>query len=324
MPNRICYILLSVSLALFVSACTENKSPPSHTKESSGHIVTDDGIEIFYTQKGSGKNVLVAPVGFYLEPYLLDDLSKSRKVIMYDPRNRGRSGAADLSTVSLDRQIQDLENLRVALGIEEMALLGWSGLGMEMAVYTMRHPNRVSRLIHVSPVPPAAVIFEEAGDARNDAIDAAAVEALDARAEAGEFDDAQDEYCRLSNDLTLPSNFVDTDLVSKVVDVCIYENEWPENLWPYFGALIGSFDGFDWRDDLEKLTMPRLVIHGREDGIPLVGGEAWVRGQEDARILVLSPSGHFPFIEQQEQTINAINTFLDGEWPSGAVTLEEE
>ena len=50
----------------------------------------------------------------------------------------------------------------------------------------------------------------------------------------------------------------------------------------------------------------------------LAGGEAWVAGQSNARILVMSPTGHFPFIEQQEETINAIQIFLDGNWPEGA------
>ena len=303
-------------IAAVLVSCSPENTQSNNVKY--GTIATDDGVSIHYTENGEGDDVLIAPVGFYLEPHLLEPLSKNRRVIMYDPRNRGRSGAGDLDTVSLDRQVQDLENLRAALGIEEMALLGWSGLGMEMAVYAMRHPERVTRLIQMSPVPPAAAIMREAGDARSDNIDQTAVEALRARREAGEFENAPEEYCRLSNELSLPSNFVDTSLTTQVVNVCAYENEWPVNLWPYFGALLGTFGDYDWRDDMRALDTPRLVIHGREDGIPLAGAVAWASGYDNTRLIVLSPSGHFPFIEQGDATIDAINTFLDGDWPEDA------
>jgi len=173
-------------------------------------------------------------------------------------------------------------------------------------------------------VPPAASIMREAGDARSEQVDASAIEALDRRADAGEFAESPEAYCRLRNALTDPSNFVDARFVSQIPDVCALENEWPVNLWPYFGALLPSFGDYDWRDELEDLRMPRLVIHGREDGIPLSGATAWVAGYPEARLVVLSPSGHFPYIEQKETVIAAIQTFLDGRWPVESVSIDPD
>ncbi len=129
--RRICVVILfglAGSFSQFAS------SEP--TVRTEGFVSTDDGTELYYVENGSGTDVLVAPVALYLEPHLLEDLAKSRRVIFYDPRNRGRSDSADLSSISLDRQIEDLESLRKALGIEKM-----------------------------SPVPPAASIMRESGDA---------------------------------------------------------------------------------------------------------------------------------------------------------------
>ncbi len=314
--RRICVVILfglAGSFSQFAS------SEP--TVRTEGFVSTYDGTELYYVENGSGTDVLVAPVALYLELHLLEDLAKSRRVIFYDPRNRGHSDSADLSSISLDRQIEDLESLRKELGIEKMSLLGWSGLGMEMAVYTLRYPHRVSRLIQMSPVPPAASIMRESGDARAEMGDQTALRALDRRGDAGEFDETPEDYCRLRNVLTDPTNFVDAELANQVPDTCVYENEWPKNLWPYFGALIPSFGDYDWRDELHDLEIPRLVIHGREDGIPLSGAEAWVMGYPEARLLVLSPSGHFPYIEQKEAVLTAINTFLGGEWPQDAIVI---
>ncbi|HNS86998.1 MAG TPA: alpha/beta hydrolase [Parvularculaceae bacterium] len=303
-----------------LAACADDKTagPP---QKRDGFIETDDGVGLYYVEKGSGSQTLIAPMALYLEPHLLDALSKNRRVIFYDPRNRGRSDAADLSAVSLDRQIEDLENLRAALGVEEMALLGWSGPGMETAVYAMRHPARVTRLIQMSPVPPAASIMRENQDDRNNRIDADALADIDARAGAGEIDSEPEAFCRRVNAATNPANFVDPALTAKVPDVCVYENEWPKNLWKYFGAFLPTFGDYDWREDIGDFTAPRLVLHGKEDGIPLAGAEAWVRGHDNARLIVLSPSGHMPFIEQRDAAIETIETFLNGDWPDNAETL---
>jgi pimeloyl-ACP methyl ester carboxylesterase len=67
--------------------------------------------------------------------------------------------------------------------------------------------------------------------------------------------------------------------------------------------------------------VPRLIIHGREDGIPLEGARAWAAGFDQARLLVLSPAGHFPFVEQPDAFFRAAGTFLAGEWPEGAVAV---
>lgn len=313
-----------LSFTLQMLAATACFSADDSTQEAGGFVTTDDGARLYYVESGAGPDVLVAPVAFYLEPHLLEPLSKTRRVVLYDPRNRGRSDRADLSTISLDRQIEDLEDLREGLGIESMALLGWSGLGMEMAVYALRYPHRVTRLIQMAAVPPAASIMRESGDARADREDRAALDALDGRADRGEFDETPEVYCRLRNALTDPTNFVDTELAALVPDTCVHENEWPVNLWPYFGALLPSFGDYDWRQDLHDLEIPRLVIHGREDGIPLAGARAWVAGYPEARLLEVSPAGHFPHIEQQEVVLAAINEFLDGAWPEGAVALPGE
>ncbi len=287
--------------------------------ERSGTFATSDGTRLAWERLGSGDQVLVVPMRLYLsEP--LAPLAEGRTVVFYDPRGRGASDAADTSSVSLDRAVLDLEELRAGLGIERMALLGWSGLGMEMAVYAMRYAPRVTRLVQLSPVPPAQAIMREAGgDARVTRTDTAALRQLYERFDAGAYANDPKRFCQEERRLTLPSNFADTSLVSRVADVCEYPNEWPVNLWPYFGALLGSFGDYDWRDSLRTLAVPRLVLHGREDGIPLAGARAWVSGYPTARLIELSPAGHFPFIEQREQVLAAIDEFLRGRWPAAAV-----
>lgn len=321
--NNTARALIGFLLSFLLASCSQTDIHP-HVGRTEGFVTVGDGVKLYYVEKGSGSEVLVAPAALYLEPLLLDDLSANRRVIFYDPRNRGQSDRTDLSSVSLDRQIEDLEELRIELGLEQMMLLGWSSFGLEMAVYSMRHPERVTRLVQISPIAPAASIVEQFGDTRVQQSDRLAIEALDRQADAGAFDESPEEYCRLRSKLTIPANFVNADLASLVPDDCKYPNEWPENRSPYFRAFFATFGEFDWRDDLNSLKIPRLIIHGREDGIPLEGAKAWAAGYADVRLLVLSPSGHFPFIEQKEAVIAAIETFLGGEWPRDAIVIPSD
>lgn len=313
------WVGLLIVLVLDVGSAASNRAAEAQAAQE-GYAVMDDGTRLFYEIVGEGDPVVVVPMAMYLSEALAP-LAEGRRIVFYDPRNRGQSDAADLSSVSLDRQLLDLEQLRAALGIEKMALIGWSGLGMEMAAYTIRYPERVTRLVQVAAVPPSAAMMAASGDRRSGRVDQAAVEAVDRQAEAGEIDSA--EHCRRRRALTEASNFEDPSLAERVPDPCRYENEWPVNLWPYFDALLGSFGDYDWLPAIRELSVPRLVIHGREDGIPVEGAHAWTAGFPTARLIVVSPAGHFPFLEQPTAFFPAVDRFLDGEWPEEAVQIEE-
>lgn len=203
---RKCLPVLLVG-AVALSPCTSREPGTlSRGPVAEGYATMEDGVRLYYRSVGEGPEVVVVPMAVYLAAFL-EPLASNRRVVFYDPRNRGRSDAGDLNTVSLDQQIEDLEELRKQLGIERMALIGFSGLGMEMAAYVIQYPERVTRLVQVSPIPPAAEIPEAVGgDTRGDQQDREAVRALEARWEAGEFDQAQEQFCRKYNRLTLPTS----------------------------------------------------------------------------------------------------------------------
>lgn len=287
--------------------------------ESTGYVAADDGTRLFYRSIGDGPQAVVIPVGFYLESALRPLARPGRRLVFYDPRGRGRSDAVDTTRVSLDHQIADLEAVRRELGLERMALIGWSGLGMELAVYAMRHPDRVSRLVQVAPVAPRqephnSVAYRE----RERRYDADRVAEYRSRRDAGQLEGDPESWCRELEAITMPANFADTTHMSAVPDVCAHPNEWPTNLGPLFSALLGSFGDYDWRDDLRELEIPRLVVHGAADAFPVEGSREWVEGVPNARWIVIPDAGHFPFLERPDLFFPAVERFLDGEWPAAA------
>ena len=244
--------------------------------------------------------------------------------MLYDPRGRGRSDGVPPAKVSLAFNLSDLDAIRAAVGAERVALIGWSGLGMELFVYTLRHPDRVTRLIQLAPVAPRWTPYAELMSAdRARRTDNVARRTLEARVARGEFVGKPAEECRARAAVNTPVTFGDPGSARMAPDLCVYPNEWPARIGAYFGSLLRSIEGFDWRDSLgQAAAIPRLVVHGGRDNTPLQGNREWVAGQPNARLLVVPGAGHWPHYERPERVIPALEEFLRGGWPAGSVKVE--
>jgi proline iminopeptidase len=308
----------AVLLAMLCGICPITEAT---SQESEGYAVTPDSVRLWYRIVGQGKETVLAPVAVY-HGTRLDGLAVGRRLVLFDPRGRGRSDSVPAAKVSLDHQTSDIETIRQVVRADRVALIGWSGLGMELFVYTLRHPDRVTRLVQLAPVPPRRDPFMEGMMAsRRSRTDSSAWAALQARKSRGEFEADEARWCRELARVTRPASFGDVRFTRQVPDVCGLRNEWPSRLSPYFEALLGSFGAFDWRSELSKVRVPRLVIHGERDNIPLAGNKEWVAGQPNARLLVIPGAGHWPHYERSDQTLAAIDTFLRGRWPKESVRI---
>lgn len=114
-----------------------------------------DGTQIAYSIAGNGPpfvktaNYLSHLEADWTSPvwqHFLQAFSKHHTLIRYDERGTGLSDrhAADLS---FDSWVGDLENVVDAVGLEKFALFGQSQGGPVAVAYTVRHPEKVSRLI---------------------------------------------------------------------------------------------------------------------------------------------------------------------------------
>lgn len=313
-------LALLLGLALVCGGCAgERDRAAADLPVDSGYVAADDGVRLFYRSVGDGPVGLVIPVALYLEDALSPLSAPDRRLVFYDPRGRGRSEAGDRSRVTLERQLADLESVRAGLGIDSMALVGWSGLGMELFVYALRHPERVVALLQVAPVAARDEPHNaRAYAARRERTDTAAVRLLRERHGRGDFTVDPAAYCRALHELTMPVNLADPADMARVPDPCVFPNEHPDSLAPLFRSLLGSFAGYDWREEAARLPVRRLVIHGARDPFPVEGSREWVPPGSDARLLVIDRAGHFPFLERPDVFFPAVEAFLRGGWPSGA------
>ena len=99
-------------------------------------------------------------------------------------------------------------------------------------------------------------------------------------------------------------------------DPCAFPNEWPHNKAEHTRIHVPEESMvWDWRQRVSSVKAPTLVIHGEEDLIPIESSQEWAGLIPQARLLIISGSGHFPHLEAPKIYFSAIEQFLNGEWP---------
>ncbi|MFD6971953.1 alpha/beta fold hydrolase, partial [Streptomyces sp. NPDC059949] len=118
-------------------------------------FTTYDGTELAYHLQGEGEPLVCVPGGAMRASAYLGDLgglAGGRRLILLDLRGTGDSGIpADESTYRVDHQVGDVEALRAHLGLERMDLLAHSAGGNLAQLYAAAHPERLRRIVLVTP-----------------------------------------------------------------------------------------------------------------------------------------------------------------------------
>jgi proline iminopeptidase len=70
-----------------------------------------------------------------------------------------------------------------------------------------------------------------------------------------------------------------------------------------------SLGDYDLTAELERLSVPALVAHGRDDPIPLESAEDTARRLK-ATLVVFQQSGHVPYVEETERFVAVLDAFL--------------
>ena len=286
---------------------------------SRGVLEAADGVRLCFEVTGSGTEVLVIP----LRSSMAADFAPfvgGRRVVYYDPRGRGCSTpAAELAELGINADVRDLEAMRQHLGIERMALLGWSYFGAVVARYAMQYPARVTRLIQIGPLPARRLpYFEQGVAAVMTRLDRAALSAAQALTQSPGGRQDPTALCRAWNRAILPAYVGDPKSLNRMrSDPCADPNEHPLTLNPVLSRLWNALGDWDWRVEVTGLTVPTLVIQGDRDFQPLDGTREWV-ARGEARLLVLEGAGHMAWLDRPEAVFDAVNRFLAGEWPTGS------
>jgi non-heme chloroperoxidase len=224
-------------------------------------IKTEDGVEIFYKDWGEGQPIVFSH-GWPLssddwDAQMLFFLQHGYRVIAHDRRGHGRSGQVS-DGHDMDHYADDLAALTAHLDLKNAIHVGHSTGGGEVARYLARHgESRVSKAVLVSAVPPLMMKTpaNPLGLPKQVFDDFQAVLA----ANRSQFyrDIAAGPFYGLNRTDAKPSE-------------AIIENWWRQGM---MGGAKAHYDGIvafsqtDFTEDLKKITVPVLVMHGDDDQV---------------------------------------------------------
>jgi proline iminopeptidase len=313
-------LLLALLLAVPVAAFAQSPT-------AKGHVDTSPGISIYYERYGSGPNVVLIP-GRFLMPEFAALARPDRSIILYDMRNRGRSGRVeDASRITIMGDVEDVEALRRHFGAEKVSLVGFSYLGLMVPIYATRHPDRVERLVQIGPVPRKfGTPYPADQQAGNDTLSSEAEAAWAEWQKVKEPGSAAPlARCRafalfLSNMIV-----VDPANAAKVADPCVYENESIANAERHLSLHFADIQKRDFpKEPFTKLTHPVLTLHGLLDrNAPYGSGVEWAATFPNARLISVDRGAHQLWADDPA-VIADIDKFLAGQWPERAQRFGRE
>lgn len=228
-----------------------------------GYVTTKEGVEIFYKDWGPrDAQVLFFHHGWPLssddwDTQLLFFLKEGFRVVAHDRRGHGRSSQV-WDGHDMDHYADDVAEVVKHLNIKNAIHIGHSTGGGEVAHYIARHgEENVAKAVLVSAVPPLMVKTENNPEGLPKEV----------------FDDLQNQVLtnRAQFFRDLPSGpFYGFNRPDTKPSEGIISNWWRQGMT---GSAKAHYDGIvafsqtDFTEDLKKITVPVLVLHGDDDQI---------------------------------------------------------
>jgi proline iminopeptidase len=265
-----------------------------------------NGVSLFTRTTGDGPQTIILHGGpgahhDYLLPQF-DLLAGGRRLRYYDQRGGGRSPVDRDVPVGWREQVRDLDALIAHWDAAPATLLGYSWGGLLAMLYAVRHSDRVGRLALVSPAATTAAgrtAFERRFAER--AADPRIAEARKELAASGLRRRDPDAHRRRVFELAVAPYFHDPQRARDLTPFRV-TGRTQDEVWRSLGA-------YDLTADLERLSVPALVAHGRDDPIPLASAEDTARRLQ-ATLAVFERSGHVPYVEETDRFVALLDGFL--------------
>lgn len=243
----------------------------------------------------------------YMLPQMLR-LGERYDLLFYDQRGGGRSKSDPQVPITWRTHVEDLGAVVTEFGLEPLSLVGYSWGAMLALLYASeqrRNPHLVApaRLALINPAPLTREYrrqFEAEFARRQQSPDILAMREELARSGLRERDPAA--YRQRAFELSVAGYFSDP---TKTRDLTPFRvvGRVQQSVWESLGD-------FDLAGDLEGIKIPSIVVHGRDDPIPLASSLEAARAL-GTNLVVLDDCGHVPYVEQPERLFSALDTFLD-------------
>ncbi len=283
------------------------------SKAQEREIVTSDGVKLYVNVKGKGTPCLYLHGGpgsgsYWLEKFYGRELEKNFQMIYLDQRGVSRSSSPTDKNYSLDRMVQDFEEVRTALGIKEWLIIGHSFGGLLQMAYVEKYPQSIKGMMMInctlsmkdsfskSWIPKATELVGEYMDPLQENMSSELL--LKRMMEVGKKMD--DKKVRWKMAFASPES--DNLMNSSYREIPNWNNS--------FSSVALSIEDYwkDFRIDAGNVKVPVLFFYGKSDW--MVGPDHHKNIRFPEMMLWGSDVGHMPFLENQKDLDKAIKAYI--------------
>lgn len=275
-----------------------------------GTDASGNDIKLFYQDLNPGNAtstvVLIHgwPLSHEMWDYQLAELpSHGLRVVAYDRRGFGKS-SQPWDGYNYDTLARDLKAVLDELDLQNVTLVGFSMGGGEVARYMSRYGGaRVSKVAFVSAVTPYLLKTDDNPDGVDQSV----------------FDEITENIQKDRADFlqTFGKQFYGVSLLSKPVSQAHLDGDFARAYVASHKATLDCANAFattDFRNDLSKIQVPALVIHGDSDKtVPIESsGELTAGALSNAQYLVYEGEPHGLFYTQKDRLNEDLLSFVLG------------
>ena len=264
-------------------------------------------IDIYYEDHGSGKPIILIhgyPLsGASWEKQMPVLLNAGYRVITYDRRGFGKS-SQPTAGYNYDTFAADLREVITQLKLQDVTLVGFSMGGGEIARYFGKYGSKdMSKAVFIGAVPPFLLKTAD----NPEGVDGSVFEGIKNAV-------AADRYAFFTEFF---KNFYNTDLyLGKRVSDDVVRASWNVAAGSSATASLACVPTWleDFRENLKRVDVPTLVIHGDDDRIvPLsAAGQRTARLVKGAKLVVIKGGPHCITWTHADEVNTALLNFLKG------------
>jgi proline iminopeptidase len=327
-------LLNTITLLCLCSSSTQAQSKTSTdtiSAELHGRYLQVNKARIWVELEGKGRPLFLlagGPGSSHAYMHQFSRLKEEHLLVYLDSYGRGRSDTAlQVSEYGLNRDVEDMEGVRKALGFDKIDVLGHSYGGVLAQAYAVKYRESVAHLVLANTFF-SGEMWQANDDNSNKEIETNYPEIwkdlMAIRLEGARSSDPahQHIYGQVPYGFLYaynPASFesAPSDSVIRAEKKMPHPHKFNSKLYYQFVGVDGDFiiggdiANMDFRKELKSLTMPMLIYTGRYDRVAVPKfALLYAHYAPQARFVIFEKSGHNPQVEEPAKLFPLLKEFL--------------